>query len=75
MKLEIEIENIEACHEEVKLKGWTKDASGRKKGYSLLTFDGGIDIPKLGSVMVLDVTFRAPEPKFEPELVSSPAKL
>jgi hypothetical protein len=62
MQLEIVVETIEATNKEVQLKGWSKD-----RKYSSISFPGDIDIPKLGSVMVLDVTFKPAEVKFEPE--------
>jgi hypothetical protein len=58
---EIEIKEISASNDQVQIKGF----SGQR-GYSIVSFPADIDIPKLGSVMVLDVSFHAPEP--EPEL-------
>jgi hypothetical protein len=63
MQLEIKVEEISASNNHVQIKGFSQ-----QRGYSIVAFPSDIDIPKLGSVMVLDVTFKPAEVKFEPEV-------
>ena len=55
MRIEIVVDEVSASRKEVGVKGWS---NGQPRLYSSVALPGDTELPKVGSVMVLEVSFR-----------------